>query len=132
MSNPKEVGERTEAAILNHFIQKGIPVSVPWGNNQRYDLIIEEDGKLLKAQCKTGTYKKGVMSFSTSSKAGGKVRKDYAGQIDCFLVYCKQLDKFYKVNIENAPNVNNMTLRVDPLKKFGPKSTIKWAKDYEV
>lgn len=132
MNNPKEVGERTEAAILNHFIQKGVPVSIPWGNNQRYDLILEIDGKLLKAQCKTGSYKKGVVSFSTSSKAGGKVRKDYGGQIDCFLVYCKQLDKVYKVDIESAPNINNMTLRIDPLKKFGPKSTIKWAKDYEI
>lgn len=132
MSKPKEVGERTEAAILNHFIQKGIPVSIPWGNNQRYDLVLEEDNKLLKAQCKTGTYKNGVVTFATSSKAGGKIRKDYSGQVDCFLVYCERLNKFYKVNIVDAPNKNAMTLRVDPLKKFGPKSTINWAKDYEV
>lgn len=130
--NPKEVGERTEAAILNHFIQKGIPVSLPWGNNRRYDMVIDVDGKLLKAQCKTGTYKNGVVSFSTSSKSGGKERKDYKGQIDCFLVYCESLNKFYKVDIEGVSNVNTMTLRIDPLKKFGPKSTIKWAKDYEV
>lgn len=130
--NPKEVGEKTEAAILNHLIQKSIPVSIPWGNNQRYDMVIEIDGELLKAQCKTGTYKKGVVSFSTSSKAGGKERKDYSGQIDCFLVYCEQLNTYYKVNIIDAPNKNAMSLRIDPLKKFGPKSTIKWAKDYEV
>lgn len=133
MSNPKEVGEKTEAAILNHFIQKGIPVSVPWGNNQRYDLVIEyKDGKLLKAQCKTGTYDKGVVSFATSSKSGGKVRKDYFGQIDCFLVYCAELNKVYLVSIHNLTNRNSMTLRVDPLKKFGPKNNIRWAKDYEV
>jgi PD-(D/E)XK endonuclease len=131
MSNPKEVGEKTEAAILNHLTQKGIPVSIPWGNNQRYDLIVEEDGKLLKAQCKTGTYKKGVVSFPTSSKSGGKNRKDYVGQIDCFLVSCKELNKFYRVWIADAPK-NSMTLRIDPLKKFGPKTTIKWAKDYEI
>lgn len=116
---------------MNHFIQKGIPVSIPWGNNQRYDLIIEEDNKLLKAQCKTGTYKKGVVSFATSSKSGGKIRKDYIGQIDCFLIYCESLNKFYRVNVNDAPK-NSMYLRIDPLKKFGPKITIKWAKDYEV
>jgi hypothetical protein len=130
--NPKEVGEKTEAAILNHFIQKDIPVSIPWGNNRRYDMVIDVGGKLLKAQCKTGTYKKGVVSFSTSSKAGGKERKDYSGQIDCFLVYCEVLNTFYKIDINDAPNRNSMSLRVDALKKFGPKSTIKWAKDYEV
>jgi hypothetical protein len=132
MSKPKEVGERTEAAILNHFIQKGVPVSIPWGNNQRYDLVLEENGVLLKAQCKTGTYKKGVVTFATSSKSGGKSRKDYSGQIDCFLVYCEQLNTYYKIDIVAISNKNAMSLRVDPLKKFGPKSTIKWAKDYEV
>lgn len=130
--NPKEVGEKTEASILNHFIQKGVPVSIPWGNNQRYDFIIDLEGKLLKAQCKTGTYKNGVVSFAASSKAGGKARKAYQGQIDCFLVYCEVLNKFYMVPIEGISNKNAMSLRIDPLKKFGPKSTINWAKDYEV
>lgn len=132
MSKPKEVGEKTEATILNHFIQKGIPVSIPWGNNQRYDLVIEVEGRLLKAQCKTGKYKNGVVNFPTSSKSGGKERKDYTGQIDCFLVYCPELQTYYKVDINDVSNINAMSLRVDPLKKFGPKSTIKWAKDYEV
>lgn len=131
MNNPKEVGEKTEAAILNHYIQRGIPVSIPWGNNQRYDLVIEEDGKLLKAQCKTGKYKNGVITFPTSSKSGGKIRKTYTGQIDCFLVYCDELKKVYRVSIEGA-TTNSMSLRVDPLKKFGPKINIRWAKDYEV
>lgn len=132
MSNPKEVGEKAEAAILNHLIQKGIPVSIPWGNNQRYDMVIEINGKLLKAQCKHGSYKKGVITFATSSKSGGKIRKNYSGQIDCFLVYCSTLEKFYKIDINKAPNKNAMTLRVDPFKKFAPKSTINWAKDYEI
>jgi|SRR5579885_72242 len=131
MKNPKEVGEKTEAAILNHFIRKGIPVSIPWGNNQRYDLIIEIDGKLLKAQCKTGSLRKGRIIFQSSSKAGGKSRKDYVGQIDCFLVYCEELGTFYKVDIDKAPK-SSMQLRVDPLKKFGPKTTINWAKDYQI
>jgi hypothetical protein len=132
MKNPKEVGEKTEAAILNHFIQKGVPVSIPWGNNQRYDMIIEVDGKLLRAQCKTGKYSKGVVSFPTASKASGKERKVYTGQIDCFLVYCEALNKVYKIDIKDAPNKNVMSLRVDSLKKFGPKSVINWAKDYIV
>lgn len=129
---PKEIGERTEAAILNHFIQKGIPVSIPWGNNQRYDLILDYNGTLLKAQCKTGVYKKGVVMFASSSHAGGKARKDYIGQVDCFLVYCEVLNKFYKVDLKNFSNINAISLRVDPLKKCAPKSKINWAKDYEI
>jgi hypothetical protein len=132
MINPKEVGEQTEAAILNHFIQRSIPVSIPWGNNQRYDLIIDVDGVLLKAQCKTGSYKNGIIRFQTASRAGGKTRKNYIGQIDCFLVFCKELNTFYKINVGAAPKGSTMSLRVDPLKKFGPKTTINWAKDYQI
>lgn len=129
--NPKEKGEKTEAAILNHLIQLGIPASIPWGNNQRYDLVIDLNGKLLKAQCKSATYKNGVVSFPTSSKAGGKTRKDYVGQIDCFLVYCESLNKIYKIDISIAPS-SGMCLRVDLPQKKAPVSTIKWAKDFEI
>lgn len=117
MNNPKAVGEKSEAAILNYLIQKNIPVAVPWGNNQRYDLIVDLGDRLLRAQCKTGTYSNGAVNFPTSSKSGGKVRKNYVGQIDCFLVYCRDLDKVYKVDIGVAPK-NSMTLRVDALKSL--------------
>ena len=33
--------------------RKGIPISLPYGDNQRYDLIIDHNNKLSKVQIKT-------------------------------------------------------------------------------
>lgn len=130
--NPKAKGEKAEAACLYYLTDIGVPVSVPWGNNQRYDLVIEFDGKLLKAQCKVGIYKNGVVSFSTASKSGGKgKRKNYVGQIDCFLIFCKELKRLYMIPISLADK-SAMSLRVDPPKKFSPKIKFNWAKDFEI
>ena len=52
--SPKVTGERTEALILAKLVTAGYAVSLPFGNNQRYDLIYEDAGVLKKAQCKTG------------------------------------------------------------------------------
>lgn len=53
-TNSKSVGERSEAAILNWLIQLGYAVSIPFGNNQRYDLIADDGKGLIRVQCKTG------------------------------------------------------------------------------
>lgn len=45
-------GNIGEAAILFEFIKRQIPVSIPYGDNERYDLIAEFKGKLNKIQIK--------------------------------------------------------------------------------
>ena len=39
--HPVDVGQRTEGAILHELIRRGYAVLIPWGVNQRYDLLIE-------------------------------------------------------------------------------------------
>jgi PD-(D/E)XK endonuclease len=58
------------------------------------------------------------------------VQTTYVGQIDLFLVYSPDMDKVYRIPIEEC-GASNFTLRTD-LPKGGPTSTIKWAKDYEM
>jgi hypothetical protein len=53
----------TEAVILAHLIQRGDLIALPFGNNQRYDMVIDRGGALLKAQCKTGRLRNGVVRF---------------------------------------------------------------------
>lgn len=130
--NPKAVGEVSEAMVLARLVQLGYPVLIPFGNNQRYDLVYEENGKLVRAQVKTGRLLQGTISFSVASKNGFTgVRTGYANSVDVFLVYSPHLDKVYRVPVSEAPS-NEMRLRVDPLRKFGPTSTVRWAMDYEV
>jgi hypothetical protein len=130
--NTKAIGELSEGVILAHLLQMGWAISLPFGNNQRYDLIADTSGKLLKLQCKTAHFHKGCAVFATASKNGfTNERKCYKGQIDAFVVYYPPTKSVYLVPVEVAASTA-MYLRLDPLKPNAPKSTVHWAKDYEL
>ena len=129
--NTKSVGEKTEGIVLGHLLRLGMSVSLPFGNNQRYDLIVDDGGRLLKVQCKTGQFKNGCVTFwacSTNGFTGEK--KGYKGQIDLFFVYCPELDKIYRVPVADIGETQ-VALRVDP-PRIAQKRRIRWAKDYVV
>ena len=129
--NTKEKGERSEAQILAHVVEKGYVPSIPFGNNQRYDLILDDGHRLKKIQCKTAWVADGCVVFQTASKNGftGK-RRDYKGQVDLFLVYCRELKTFYRVPVDKAPSTE-MRLRITALKRTAPLTSVNWAKDYQ-
>jgi hypothetical protein len=91
--------------------------------------VVDEGGKLVRAQVKTGRLADGVITFKTSSVNGftGK-RTGYEGGADIFLVYCPETEGVYRVPVEGAP-ASSMSLRVEPA-RGGPKLTLRWAKDY--
>lgn len=103
---------------------------MPFGDNQRYDLIVDDHGKLLRCQCKTGKLSDGKVSFNVCSTNWNKgTRKDYHGQIELFLVYCPQNEKFYRVPIEACGTVT-MTLRDSPAKN-NQKTRTRLASEFE-
>ena len=117
--NPKAKGELAEGIILAALLRCGYAVSMPFGNKQRYDLIVDDRGSLLRAQCKTGRLIKGCVVFKTSSVNGftGARRPDN--------------DTIYRVPIA-ATGTSMMQLRIEPLKQGAPRSTVKWARDFEL
>lgn len=127
--NTKDIGEKSEAIILSDLLIKGYHVSIPFGNNQRYDLIVDDGKKLYKVQCKTGRYVRGGIVFNTCSTNGftGKV-KHYNGEIDFFLVYSPYNNCIYKVLVQDS-TLRSMLLRIDLPKNNQSKKT-KWANDY--
>jgi hypothetical protein len=56
--NPKAVGEKTEAIILAELIRNDLVVLLPFGDNQRYDFVVDNHGEFIRIQCKTGRYRK--------------------------------------------------------------------------
>jgi len=132
-SHPVDVGLRTEAAILAELARRGYQVLVPWGVNQRYDLVLDMDGKFLRAQCKTGRLRNGVIKYSTRSTRVNTREtfwRDYVGEVELFLVYCPETDRIYAVPVDEAP-VAEGYLRVDPTRN-GQERLIRWARDYEL
>jgi hypothetical protein len=103
---------------------------MPFGVNQRYDLVLDLDGRFVRAQCKTGRFRNGVVMFSTQSvqcNTRRAVFKDYEGDADVFLVYCPGTGRVYCIPVEDAPT-GAMYLRVEPTLN-GQRHRIRWASD---
>lgn len=125
-------GDLTEAIVIAELKRREVPVSIPFGDNERYDVVIETpDGALLKTQIKTGWLADGVIAFHTTSQhtnSTGNVYKSYDGDIDVFLVYCYETERVYWVR-EDAFN-DSIRLRVEKPKQL--HDSINWAEDYEL
>ena len=132
-SHPVDVGLRTEAAILAELVRRGYEILVPFGTNQRYDLVIDLDGQFLRVQCKTGRLRKGCIEFSSQSVRSNTTKvmtRDYRGEAELFLVFCPDTGRIYAVPVDDAPT-GHVYLRVDPTRN-GQRVKIRWAHDYEL
>ena len=134
--HPKLIGDRTTLAVMLALIDAGLDVSVPFGENSRYDLVIDRAGRLTRVQCKTGRLRDGVVRFATASTYGHlpsprETRRDYLGQIDEFAVYCPDTRGVYLLPIEDVVTRSDAYLRVDPPLN-GQRKRIRYAKDYEI
>ncbi len=94
--NSKDKGNIAESLALAEFIKYGITVSVPFGDNCRYDLIAEFNGKLNKIQVKytselTDTDSIICMCVSTKNHITNK-RLDFYTDIDYFVFYLQPWD----------------------------------------
>lgn len=132
-THPVDIGHRTEAAILAELIKQGYRVLLPFGVNQRYDLVLDCGDRLLKAQCKTGRLRGGAIEFravSTQSNMNRTRIRGYAGQVDLFIVHCPETEKTYVIPAEDVPGAR-MYLRVEPPRNQQAKR-VRWAKEYEL
>ena len=130
--NSKTVGNIAEAQVLAALVKQGKTVLLPYGDNERYDMVIDDDGKFLRVQCKNGRYENGCVVFDTCSSQVhmGNGRQHYHGQVEFFGVYCREIEKTYLVPIDEV-GISRSSLRVLPTKN-GQKKRIKLASDYEL
>ena len=134
--HPKLVGDRTTLAVMLALTDAGIDVSVPFGENCRYDLVIDREGDLTRVQCKTGRLRDGAVRFATASTYGHlrsprENRRDYIGQIDEFAVFCPDTEGVYLIPIADVSARTNAYLRIDPPGN-GQRRGIRFARTYLV
>lgn len=136
MEHPKDIGDRSTLAIVLALREAGYSVLMPFGENTRYDLVIERDGRLHRVQCKTGRLDDGVICFRTSSSYYHHPNpktpsKHYRGQVDYFAVFCPETAGVYLVPIEDLPMETHASLRVD-LPRNNQRKRIRMAAGYEI
>jgi hypothetical protein len=99
--------------------QLGYVLLVPFGENVRYDLVIDDGESLARVQCKTGRLRGGAVRFNACSSYAHHpnprlLRRHYEGQIEYFGVHCPDNGAVYLVPWEAAPRRTQVSLRVDP------------------
>ena len=134
------MGDATEAIVLARLVQAfpEAEVLVPFGENSRYDLVLERDSVFTRIQCKTGRLRNGSIWFPTcsttfhNSRPGGAKPyiSDYRGSADVFGIYCPELDKVYLVPVDDV-GTRDGCIRVEPTRNNQARK-IRWAGQYEL
>ena len=131
--NSKDKGNISEARALFEFQKMGIPVLIPWGDNLRYDLVIELKGKFFKVQVKTANEEVngGIVCYTRSSTnhTTNKKFSTYENDVDYFVFYNQIRDIIAIVPIQDIGNNKTITLRIEPTKNNQTKN-IKFFEDY--
>jgi len=101
----KQIGNIGEAKVLCEFVELGIPVYVPFGDNERADLIADFNGKLNKIQVKTSIKAEdGKMIFdltsSTVHRKNGIKHLYSSDEIDYYACYNITRDKIFLVPVD--------------------------------
>ena len=130
----KQKGNLTELQCLAAFVAIGCSVSIPYGDNSKYDFIADKDGQLLKIQVKTSSLKKNsqdAICFSCRSThvncSGVENIRYNENEIDYFATFWE--GKCYVVPVQECSV--EKTLRFAPPKN-GQTKGISFAKDYEI
>ena len=138
MIDTKIKGNTTELECMLEFMKLGYQVSIPFGEDSRYDFVADINGTLLRIQCKTCSEiidENGnitAINFKTVRCSGGNAKvntrtKYTKDEIDYFATsYC---GKCYMVPVEQCSN--EKTLRIIPPKNNQTKG-VTWLKDCEL
>ena len=131
----KEKGNLTELKCITAFYELGYQVSIPYGENSRYDFIADVNGKLIRVQVKTSSLKRdtqGAISFATAStrinSTQNITRRYTKNEIDYFATYWN--NQCYLIPVEETAS-REKTLRFEPPAN-GQIRGITFAKDYEL
>jgi hypothetical protein len=123
--------------VLARLLEVYETILLPFGENQRYDLLIDAGNEFIRVQCKTGRLRAGAIRFPACSNTyhhpspgRSSPSSDYRGEADIFGVYCPETDTVYMVPVQEVGRRLGC-LRVEQTRN-GQVRNIRWARDYEV
>lgn len=130
----KDVGNITEVSCMLEFMKLGYPVLTPYGDCQRYDFVVEINGKFYRIQSKTANdsyINEGYIVFrcdNTTTKNGKVVHHSYdENEIDYFSTFYG--GKCYLVPVNECSREKRLRFTVP---KNGRTKGITFASEYEL
>lgn len=132
--NSKNIGNISELSCILAFIKLGYAVSIPYGDCERYDFIVDINNKLYRIQVKTANtnhLNEGYILFrcdNTTTQNGKIVHHSYTkDEIDYFATFYN--DKCYLIPVGQCSKEKRLRLTTP---KNGQTQGISFAKDYEL
>lgn len=131
--NNKQIGTIGEAAVLKELLKYDIPVYLPFGDNNKSDMVIEVNKKLYRIQVKTANKvsEDGTIHFRTRYTSNNRknFHNSYSSEdIDFFILYSIELDESYLVSIDEVKG-ENFYIRIEESKTKQNKN-IHYREDY--
>ena len=125
-------GIGTELLCALKFIEQGYIVSVPYGNNSRYDIVVDLGNLFIRIQCKTASLNKnGSYTIKTSNMVSTSTQrriKHYTKkQIDFIASVIK--DQLVLIPVDEIEKTRSKVFRVE-LPKYGTKSSCNLIENY--
>lgn len=127
----KYIGEQTELMVLLKAHQLGIDVSIPWGDDLRYDQIWDVNGKLLKIQIKTARLSLDKSTIIVSGRSSNRAKgmcfhKTYSKkEVDAIVTIYN--DNLYYIPVEEMASSKRLRLHPTGNKQL---KNISWASNY--
>ncbi len=130
MAITKQKGDLAEVAIMKDLLKKGYKVSIPFGEDNKYDLIVLKKNKFLRLQCKYSKVKNNMIRVRCRSANNWKLLKYTAKDIDYIVVYNIVNDTCYYIPSKMFKNGRNaINLRLTP-PKSGRRKDVNWASNF--
>ena len=127
-------GMLTELECTKRFIKLGFTVSIPYGNNDRYDMIIDNGNNMYRIQIKTahkndnGSYTVQVCN-KVNTMSQNKIKHYTKEQIDFIVTIIE--DQLVVIPVETIENSTQKIFRTE-LPKSGTTSHCNLIKDFSV
>lgn len=135
MLSTKQRGNVTEVECMLAFLKLGYNVLTPYGDCERYDFVVDIQGKLYKVQVKSANdnhIQDGYIGFQTANKTtreGTFVRHTYTkAEIDYFMTSYD--GKCYLIPVQECSTCEKRLRFLPP--KNGQTKGITFASDYEL
>lgn len=135
MENTKKLGNLTELQCMTYLYGLGYSISIPFGNADKYDLILDINDKLYKIQIKHSSlyvdlngepdYIKFKCTWQSHNTTGYSKTKYQANEIDFFATFYN--NQCYLIPQNECSN--EKTLRIQPPKN-GQRKGISFLEDY--
>jgi len=128
MAITKQKGDIAEAFVTYLLKQNGFNVLIPWGEDNRYDLVAEKKGVFKRIQVKYATPKDGAVEVRVRSCNNYSIIRYSPKDIDIIAVYAAKQNKVYFIPLNGIKNRSICRLRINPTKNNQKKFVVPAAK----